>query len=636
MSLFHKASAKKTDKRDLVRILACGSVDDGKSTLIGRLFFDAKMIAEDTLEALHKDSKTHGTTGGGFDPALLTDGLKAEREQGITIDVAYRYFHTPKRAFIVADTPGHEQYTRNMATAASLSNLAIILLDAKKGVLTQSRRHSFICSLLGIRHVIVAVNKMDLVNYDPDVFEKIREEFTAFAARLDMRDLHFVPMSALHGENVVEQSTNMPWYKGGTILHLLNTIHIASDRNLIDVRFPVQYVSRPTADYRGFSGTIASGILRKGDKVTILPSGKKSAVIAIDTYDGEKDEAFAPQAVTIRLKDEVDVSRGDMITHVNNVAKVGTQMEAMVVWMGEEPLTVGTSYLIRQTTKTVTGSIEALRYRMNVNTLHREESDVLHLNEVGRVKLKTTEPLCFDSYQRNRETGSFIIIDRLTNLTVGAGMITEAITGEEEASQKEPQSKTLRREESLVDQKAREKQLKQKPATLLLTGITGSGKSTVAHALEHLLFEKGHTPIVLDGENLRLGLNKDLGFSDSERKENVRRAMEVAHIGNTAGLIAIAALIAPTESIRNDARAIIGADRFLVVHLKAPIEVCEKRHDKGLYKALEKGHKHDVPGKTAPYEEPVSPDLILKTDIDDPKACAEKLLELLRKKGFLY
>lgn len=635
MSLFKKAPAQ-ADKRDLVRILACGSVDDGKSTLIGRLFYDAKMIAEDTLEALHKDSKTHGTTGGGFDPALLTDGLKAEREQGITIDVAYRYFHTEKRAFIVADTPGHEQYTRNMATAASLSNLAIILLDAQKGVLTQSRRHSFICSLLGIRHVIVAVNKMDLVNYDPEVFEKIREEFTAFAARLDMRDLHFVPMSALHGENVVEQSANMPWYKGGTILHLLNTIHIASDRNLIDVRFPVQLVCRPTHAYRGFSGTIASGIMRKGDEVTILPSGKKSSILSIDMYDGERNEAFAPQVVTIRLKDEVDVSRGDLITHVNNVAKIGKQMEAMVVWMGEEPLAVGTSYLIKQTTKTVTGSVSALRYRLNVNSLHREESDVLHLNEVGRVKLETTEPLCFDSYQRNRETGSFIIIDRLTNRTVGAGMIREAVASEEETAEKEPKSKTLRREESTVGAKAREERFKQKPMTLLLSGITGSGKSTVAHALEHLLFEKGHPSIVLDGENLRLGLNKDLGFSDAERKENVRRAMEVAKVGNHAGLLAIAALIAPTESIRKDARTIIGADRFLVIHLTAPIEVCEKRHDKGLYKALEKGDKHHVPGKTAPYEEPKKPDLILKTDELDPKGCAEEIFGLLKKKGFIF
>ncbi|RMF38290.1 MAG: sulfate adenylyltransferase subunit CysN, partial [Planctomycetota bacterium] len=471
------------ERKELLRFITCGSVDDGKSTLIGRLLYDSKMLYEDQLAQLENESRTHGTTGGGFDPALVTDGLKAEREQGITIDVAYRYFSTAKRKFIIADTPGHEQYTRNMATGASTADLAIILIDARHGVLTQTKRHSFIVSLLGIRHVVVTVNKMDLVDYSQQRFEEICDDYRDFAHRLDLPDLHFIPISALLGDNVVDPSPNMPWYRGSTLMNFLETVYIGSDRNLEDFRFPVQYVNRPNLDFRGFCGTIASGIIRRGDEVMVLPSRQTTRVKSIVTFDGELEEAFTPQAVTLTLEDEIDCSRGDMIVRPGNIPKVSNDVDAMVVWMSPTPMVPGNTYLFKHTTQTALGQIESLRYRVDVNTLHRSPAPELRLNEIGRCNITLSQPIYYDAYRRNRSTGAFIIIDRLTNVTVGAGMITGR-----EADRKtklapwEAADATAEAEAAagvkVVTAEERQARLGQKPATVLFTGLSGSGKTS--------------------------------------------------------------------------------------------------------------------------------------------------------------
>src|SRR5688572_16822346 len=488
-----QAYLDRNQRKELLRFLTCGSVDDGKSTLIGRLLHDTKGIYEDQLAAVKRDSVKHGTTGTGeVDLALLTDGLKAEREQGITIDVAYRYFSTDRRKFIIADTPGHEQYTRNMATGASTCQLAIILIDARHGVQTQTRRHSFIVSLLGIKHVVVAVNKMDLVGYSQDVFERIKDEYTGFVAKLDLRDVAFIPMSALKGDNVVSKSDAMPWHHGPPLLDHLETVHIASDRNLADLRFPVQYVIRPNLDFRGFAGTVASGILRKGDEVMVLPSGKRSRVRSIVTYDGELEEAFAPQAVTVTLTDEVDVSRGDMLVLPDSPPHVSSQIEAMVVWMAEQPLVPGRTYTLKHTTRQVTAEVAAFRYGVDVNTLEHRAIARLGLNEVGHVQLSLTQPLACDPYRTNAATGAFILIDRLTNNTVGAGMILEAGAGRAsgDAWAAEPALR-LKARESLIAPAEREQRYRQVPVTVLLVGLTGCGKSRIAYALERRLWDEG-------------------------------------------------------------------------------------------------------------------------------------------------
>ena len=488
------AYLKQHEHKELLRFLTCGSVDDGKSTLIGRLLYDSKMIYEDQLAAIEKDSVTLGSVGGDFDPALLTDGLKAEREQGITIDVAYRYFSTAKRKFIIADTPGHEQYTRNMATGASTCDLAIILIDAREdhGVLTQTKRHSFIVSLLGIKHVIIAVNKMDLVDYSEERFEAIKSEYIDFATRLDMGDLHFVPMSALIGLNVVDQAdVEMPWYNGPTLMHLLENVHIASDRNLIDLRFPVQFVNRPDLNFRGFCGTVASGRVRKGDEVMVLPSKKTSRVKSIVTYDGELEEAFAPLAVTLTMEDEIDVSRGDMIVRPDNVPKSDDSFDATLVWMSEEPMVPGKQYLIKQTSKVVSGTVTTLRYRIDVNTLHRADAPTLALNEIGRCQIQLNQPIAFDGYRGNPGTGAFIVIDRISNITVAAGMILRRSAGEKLDHWDDEASETLQTERSNVSAEEREARYGQKPATVLLTGLSGAGKTTLAYALERRLFDSG-------------------------------------------------------------------------------------------------------------------------------------------------
>jgi bifunctional enzyme CysN/CysC len=626
------------ERKELLRLLTCGSVDDGKSTLIGRLLYDSKQIYEDHMAAVEKASAKKSSAGNGeVDLALLTDGLKAEREQGITIDVAYRYFSTVKRKFIIADCPGHEQYTRNMATGASTCNLAIILIDARHGVMQQTRRHSFIVSLLGIKHVVVAVNKMDLVGYSQETYEKIKNNYTDFVTKLEMNDLHFIPMSALNGDNVVEESANMPWYRGGTLMHYLESVHIAGDRNLIDFRLPVQYVNRPNLDFRGFCGTIASGVVRPGDEVVSLPSGRKSKVTRIVTMDGDLKEAFAPQSVTLTLADEIDASRGDMLCHPNNLPRVDRNFEAMVVWLNDMPLEPGKQYYIKHATKLTGGSCTALRYRVDVNTLHRQDAAELKMNEVGRCKLTLSTPIAFDPYRKNRNTGAFVFIDRLTNNTVGAGMIIdrESTLGGfgadlwDVVDAEEQKSKTA---DGRVTAEERQKRSGHPAATILITGLTGSGKTDVAYALERRLFEMNRGVTVLDGATMRHGVSKGLGYTARERSENLRRSIEVAKIINDAGLVCICAFVAPEEAIRQKARDVVGKERFVEVFLTAPAEVLRKRDAKGMYAKADSGEIGEFPGVTAPYDEPTTADLKLETDKLTVAQCVDQIVNLLERK----
>jgi bifunctional enzyme CysN/CysC len=625
------------ERKELLRFITCGSVDDGKSTLIGRLFYESKMIYEDQLAAIRKDTTRYGTTGGELDLALFTDGLEDERQQGITIDVAYRYFSTDRRKFIIADTPGHEQYTRNMVTGASTADLAIILVDARHGVLTQTRRHSFLVSLLGIRHIVVAINKMDIVGYAEDAYERIKADYVDFASRLELPDVHFMPISALKGDNVVTNSPNMPWYTGSPLMPLLETVYIGSDRNLEDFRFPVQLVLRPNLDFRGFAGTIASGIVRKGDEVLSLPSRKKSRVKSIVTFDGEREEAFAPLSVVLTLEDEIDSSRGDMLVRPGNLPKVDGKFEATVVWMSEEPLVPGRQYLFKQTSKVVPGAVSTLRYRIDVNTLHRQDTPTLALNEIGRCAITLTSPIAFDAYRRNRATGGFIIIDRLTNATVGAGMILdrEAGDGRRDHWDDAPAGAHLHGGASAISPQEREARFGQKPATILLTGLTGSGKTTTARALERKLFEMGRTAVVLDGQNMRLGISRDLGFSAEERSENLRRSVEVAKLFNDAGIICVAAFVAPDEAVRQKAAERVGGDRFLVVHLSAPVEVCRTRDADGHYPLADAGELANFPGVSAAYEPPARPDLVLPTHEWPVDRCVDELVALLEARGVI-
>ncbi len=625
-----EAYLKQHEHKELLRFLTCGSVDDGKSTLIGRLLYDSKMVYEDQLAAVQVDSKRFGTTGGNFDPALLTDGLRAEREQGITIDVAYRYFSTTRRKFIIADTPGHEQYTRNMATGASTCNLAIILIDARHGVQVQTRRHSFIVSLLGIKHVIVAINKMDLVDYSEEQYEKIKADYLAFTARLDLPDVAFVPLSALTGENVVNRSENMDWYTGSTVMHLLEHTPIVSDRNLIDLRFPVQHVLRPDLDFRGFSGTIASGIVRPGDEIMSLPSRKTSKVERIVTRDGDLDEAIAGQSVTLTLEDEIDCSRGDMLVHPGNQPTVDQSFEAMVVWMTDAPLKPGASYILKHTTRASPAMVSNIRYRMDVNELHRHDADQLELNEIGRIEIETAQPLTYDPYKKNRQTGAFILIDRLTHSTVGAGMILDRGLHGGSSLRARLHEKTgtqADQHESLVTDEQRAQRLGHNPATVWLTGLTGSGKSPIAYALEKRLFDEGLTPFVLDGRNARLGISADLTFSAADRRENLRRAAEVAKMMNNAGLICICAFLSPSAEDRAEARRIIGEDKFVEVFADAPESAAKER-------AADQGSNMKAYSDiAAPYEMPESPDVTLKTADTSVEQCVETLLAALKQRG---
>lgn len=621
------------ERKELLRLLTCGSVDDGKSTLIGRLLHDSKLIYEDQLAAVEADSSRIGTVEKGLDLALLVDGLQAEREQGITIDVAYRYFSTAKRKFIIADTPGHEQYTRNMATGASNCDLAIILVDARYGVLEQTKRHTFIATLLGIKHIIVAINKMDLVDYSEEVYQQIKRDYADFSVKLDIADLRYLPMSALVGDNVVEQSANMPWYEGAPLMTMLENIQIASDRNMTDFRFPVQYVNRPNLNFRGYCGTVASGLIHVGDEVMVLPSRKTSRVKSIMTYDGDLEEAFPPQAVTLTLEDEIDISRGDMLVHPNNLPSFSDRLDTQIVWMADEPMVPGKQYLFKQTTRRATGTISAVRFKINVNTLEHEDAEQLNLNEIGHCEVVLSQRVAFDPYQTNRNTGAFIIIDRLTNVTVAAGMIlgmgSHALDSGWEDDAK---SELLRPSASRVGVSERVERFGQKPKILLLVGLTGAGKSTIAYALERKLFDMGRAAAVLDGQNMRLGPSKDLGFDADSRSENLRRSVEIAKLMNQAGLIAICSFVAPSEEVRQKARESVGED-FLLAHVHAPLEVCMERDQDGIYKAADEKGIDTIPGVNILFEEPENPEIVLPTHEISVDESVERLVRLLEENG---
>ncbi|MFT5425359.1 MAG: bifunctional enzyme CysN/CysC [Gammaproteobacteria bacterium] len=618
------------ERKELLKLLTCGSVDDGKSTLIGRLLHDSKMIYEDQLESIKADSIKSGSTDGEFDLSLLVDGLQAEREQGITIDVAYRYFSTAKRKFIIADTPGHEQYTRNMATGASNCDLAIILVDARHGVQVQTRRHSFITSLLGIKHVIVAINKMDIVDFSEDVFNKIKQDYKEFAKTLEQGEVKFIPISALNGDNVVNNSDNTPWYTGDTLMSILESVEIAADRNYQDMRFPVQYVNRPNLNFRGFCGTLASGVVHKGDTVTALPSGKTSKIKSIVTYDEELEQAFTPMAITLTLEDEIDISRGDMLVHADNVPSVKDKFEATVVWMTEKPMLPGTQYDFKHANKFTSGHISSLKYKIDMNTLNEELSPSLQLNEIGRCEITLDQPICFDSYKINPSTGAFIIVDRLTNVTIGAGMIVEP---QVKQNKRTTESEQHHRDSiSHVTKEERAARYGQKPVTVLFIGLSGSGKTTLAHSLERRLFDMGRVSTVLDGKTMRLGISKDLPRDKIGRTENLRRSVHIAKQLNDSGLICCAAFVAPDQESRDQALAVIGKDNCFIVYLNPQLEVCKQRDPSGLYAAGEFLEAGNLPGVSFPYEEPENANLVLTTDQDSIEECTDKVIELLREK----
>ena len=619
------------ERKDLLRLLTCGSVDDGKSTLIGRLLHDSKMIYEDQLAGLEADSKTMGSAGDHLDLALLMDGLKAEREQGITIDVAYRYFSTARRKFIVADTPGHEQYTRNMVTGASTCELAVILVDARHGVLDQTRRHSYIANLLGIRNVVVAVNKMDLVSWSEDRFSEIRDDYLAFAAGLRLTDLYFLPMSALLGDNVVEGGANLAWFDGPTLMEHLELVDLATSADRDRFRLPVQLVMRPDGNFRGFAGTVASGVLRPGDPVVSVPSGVVSTVDRIVTFDGDLEEAGPGDAVTLTLVDEIDVSRGDLLVGGDDQPDRGYEIDAMLVWMAEEEMRPGRQYLLQSVGGLVGASIAAIEYRVDINSLDHESAPALALNDIARCKITVERELLFDPYATNRRTGSFVLVDRMDNATVAAGMIVGAASGWDRS----PDAGLVRHRSDITPDE-RMARLGQRPCTILLTGLTAAGKSTIAAALERRLFDRGRTTMRLDGENVRLGMSKDLGFSARDRSENLRRVAEVALLANRQGLIAIAALVAPEAYVRARARELIGDHRFVEVFVDTPIEVCRERDPNGQYEAAERGEIQDYPGISSTYEQPTDMDLRVDTSVQDVDECVDAILALLEDRGLLH
>ncbi|GER00661.1 adenylyl-sulfate kinase [Iodidimonas gelatinilytica] len=613
------AYLKEQEAKDLLRFITCGSVDDGKSTLIGRLLFDSKMIFEDQLAALESDSKKVGTTGDDMDLALLLDGLEAEREQGITIDVAYRFFATDKRRFIVADTPGHEQYTRNMATGASTADAAVILLDARKGILTQTRRHSFICSLLGVRNIVLAVNKMDLVDYSREVFEKIREDYEAFAKTVGYDNVTCIPLSALKGDNVLRSSPQLAWYNGPTLLAELETIRLGEDEDLKPFRFPVQWVNRPNLDFRGFSGTIAGGAVAVGDEVVTLPSAKTSKIKSIVTFDGTLPGAGTGEAVTLTLEDEIDISRGDMICHREDRASLSDQFEVKIVWMSDEALMPGRPYLFKGAANTASMVVTRLKHSINVNTLEQMATKRLMLNEIGVANISLDRQIAFDPYKDNRETGSFIIIDKLTNNTVGAGMIDFGLR----------RASNIHWQAVDVNKAARAEMKTQKPAVLWFTGLSGSGKSTIANLVEKRLHTAGKHTYMLDGDNVRHGLNKDLGFTEEDRVENIRRVAEVARLMADAGLIVLVSFISPFRSERRMARDLLDDGEFHEVFVDTPLEICEQRDPKGLYKKARSGDIKNFTGIDSPYELPESCELTLKTATMSAEDCAEAVMDYL-------
>ncbi|MCZ4279184.1 sulfate adenylyltransferase subunit CysN [Kiloniella laminariae] len=619
------AYLKVQEDKSLLRFITCGSVDDGKSTLIGRLLFDSKLIFEDQLSALESDSKKVGTTGDDIDLALLVDGLQAEREQGITIDVAYRFFSTDKRKFIVADTPGHEQYTRNMATGASGAELALILVDARKGVLTQTRRHSYIVSLLGIKNVVLVVNKMDLVDYSQARYDEVVKEYLAFAEKLNIPNIISTPISALKGENVTVHSTLMEWYQGPTLLEHLETVDVISDLTQTPFRMPVQWVNRPNLDFRGFSGTISTGRIKPGDRLAVSPSGKASTVERIVTFDGDLEEAIAGQAVTITLADEIDISRGDVLSKADEMPGLSDQLRAHILWMQEDAMLPGRSYLLKTAATTVPVVISDLHHKVNVNTLEEQAGKKLELNEVGVCNLALDRAIPFDAYKDNRETGSFILIDRYSNATVGAGMIDFGLR----------RASNIVWQELDINKDKRAEQKGQKPCVLWFTGLSGAGKSTVANLVEKKLFAEGRHTYTLDGDNVRHGLNKDLGFTDADRVENIRRVSETAKLFVDAGLLVLVSFISPFRSERRMARELMGEQEFIEVFVDTPLEVCEERDPKGLYKKARAGNIKNFTGIDSAYEAPENAEIVLAGGSAEPEVLADQVIAALKEKGFI-
>jgi bifunctional enzyme CysN/CysC len=616
------AYLKQHETKGLLRFITCGSVDDGKSTLIGRLLYDSKMVFEDQLAALEADSKKVGTQGQALDFALLVDGLAAEREQGITIDVAYRFFSTQKRKFIVADTPGHEQYTRNMITGASTADLAILLIDARRGVLTQTRRHSYLASLIGIRTVVLAINKMDLVNYSRDVYDRILGDYISFARGLDIQHIEPIPLSALVGDNITEKSGNMPWYNGPDLMSYLETVEIATRPVNAPFRLPVQWVNRPNSDFRGFSGFIASGTVQPGDKVKIMPSGRQTRVARV-ILDGDLPYATAGQSVTVTLTEEVDCSRGDVISGVENPAEVSDQFETTIVWMNDTPMLPGRSYLLKLGTKTVTASITTLKHRVNVNTLEQAAARQLSLNEIGLCNISLSEPIAFDAYATSRDLGGFILIDRFSNETVAAGMIHFALR----------RAQNIHWQAVDINRAARSDQKAQRACVLWFTGLSGSGKSTVANLVEKRLFALGKHSYLLDGDNIRHGLNRDLGFTDTDRVENIRRVGEVARLMADAGLIVLVSFISPFRSERQMARDLLPEGEFLEVFIDTPLAVAETRDPKGLYKKARRGEIQHFTGISSPYEAPENPEIHIDTTSLSAEKAADLIMKMLEERG---
>jgi bifunctional enzyme CysN/CysC len=610
----------------MLRFITCGSVDDGKSTLIGRLLYESQMLFEDQLDALEADSKRVGTQGGDLDFALLLDGLTAEREQGITIDVAYRYFSTDRRKFVVADTPGHEQYTRNMVTGASTAECAVILVDAEKGLLTQTRRHSYLVSLLGIRHVAVAVNKMDLVGFSEERFREIEAEYAALPELIRAEDTVCIPVSGLRGDNVIERGERLGWYDGPTLLEYLETVEIDEDRlQQAPFRFPVQWVNRPSREFRGFAGTIAGGTISPGDRVVALPSGRDSTVERIVTLDGDLETAVAGQSVTLTLADEIDVSRGDVLAKTDERPGIADQFEVTVVWMADDPMLPGRDYRIRVGSAAATATVSPLKYKVDVDSLEHFAADTLALNEIGVCEIELDRQIAFDPYTENRETGGFILVDRITNATVGAGMINFALR----------RSANVHWQSIDVDKTSRAGLTRQKPCLIWLTGLSGAGKSTIANLVERHLHGRGHHTYLLDGDNVRHGLNKDLGFTDADRVENIRRVGEVAKLMLDAGLIVIASFISPFRSERRTVRALVEEGEFLEVFVDAPLKVAEARDPKGLYRKARAGELKNFTGVDSPYEPPEFPELRIDTDALSPEQAAEQVLEALERLGVL-
>jgi bifunctional enzyme CysN/CysC len=606
-----------TGDKSLLRFLTCGSVDDGKSTLIGRLLYDSNLIFEDQLACIARDSGRYGTLGEETDLALLVDGLEAEREQGITIDVAYRYFATPRRAFIVADTPGHEQYTRNMATGASTADLAVVLVDARKGVLAQSRRHSYICSLLGIRSIVLAVNKIDLVAWSEEVFHRIVAEYLGFVRPLNFSSVMPIPMSARYGDNIAARSARTPWYDGPSLLDHLETVEVAQTAAQLPLRFPVQWVNRPNLDFRGYAGTVASGRVTVGDDVVVASSGKASHVERIVTFDGERDSATAGDAVTLTLADEIDIGRGDVLVPPHLRPEVADQFGAHLLWMNEEQLLPGRSYLLRIGTKTLPAQVTMLKHKIDINTLEQRPGRTLGLNEIGFCNLSTASPVAFDSYADNRRTGAFILIDRFTHATAGAGMIAFGLR----------RATNIHRQSHFLDKTARSALMHQTPGVLWFTGLSGSGKSTIANLVEKALHERGIHTMMLDGDNIRHGVNRDLGFIDADRVENIRRVGEIAKLFVEAGLVVLGCFISPFHAERDMVRELLAPGEFAEIFVDVPLEECVRRDPKGLYAKALAGGIGNFTGIDSPYEAPEAPDIHVVGVEETPEAAAARIVD---------